>query len=374
MNNNDYQILDSVPVSIYWKDLNGMYLGCNKYMLQMAGLDDRTQILGKTDYELPWKNQADKICQIDQLVIKNNRTYEIEEHPKTSDNSIRSFLSTKTPFVDEDGKILGIIGISIDITEKTQIGEVLKNTEATLTKSLSIKERFLKNISHEIRNPLQAFVVTAETLAEDWDNLSDETRLESVKFIASSARRLSNIVINTFDLSDLINQTNQVNFKNTNLNDLVTKAANSFNAIRFSKQQPEIIVKSSQIFNLVLDEEKIYQVMNHLLLNATKWTSVDKFVTIELSESKLPDSSIRGIKCSVKDQGIRIPDNELEFIFEPFAESSNTASKACGVGLGLALCREILKVHMGTIWAENNTKGNGVTVSFIIPTFLSEQN
>ncbi len=372
MNNYDYQILDSIPVSIYWKDLNGVYLGCNKYMLQMSGLNDRSQILNKTDYELPWKNQANEICEADQLVIKNNRTYEIEENPKIYGNSIKKFLSIKTPLVNDNSEIIGIIGISIDITEKTKIEEVLIDTQESLAKSSSIKERFLKNISHEIRNPLQAFVVTAETLNEEWNNSDSEARKSSVEFIAESARRLSNTVINTFDLSDLISKTNQENFKLTNLTELVTKSANSFNNIRYSKHRSEIIVKSNQIFNLVLDEEKIEQVMDHLLLNATKWTNMEKIITIELSDAKLPNSSIKGVKCCVKDQGIKIPENELEFIFEPFTESSNTASKACGVGLGLALCREIIKIHMGAIWAENNKDGNGVSVSFIIPTFLSE--
>ncbi len=113
--------------------------------------------------------------------------------------------------------------------------------------------------------------------------------------------------------------------------------------------------------------------LDNLLENAMKWTPADKAITVELHEACLPNSSITGVQCCIKDQGIRIPENELEFIFEAFTESSNTASPACGIGLGLPLCREIIKLHMGEIWAENNIK-EGTTFNFIIPNILTETN
>ena len=74
----DDQIIDAVDVSIYWKDLSGKYLGCNKYMEQMSGMN-RCQIIGNTDYNLPWKAQANKIKEIDDLVITSRKQYKTEE-------------------------------------------------------------------------------------------------------------------------------------------------------------------------------------------------------------------------------------------------------------------------------------------------------
>ncbi|MBP9742559.1 MAG: hypothetical protein KBD37_04290 [Burkholderiales bacterium] len=54
-----YQIIDIIPASIYWKDKNGYYLGCNEYVVKMAGMSNKSDIIGKTDYELPWKTIAD---------------------------------------------------------------------------------------------------------------------------------------------------------------------------------------------------------------------------------------------------------------------------------------------------------------------------
>jgi K+-sensing histidine kinase KdpD len=273
--------------------------------------------------------------------------------------------------LDSDGKVIGVIGISIDTTEKAIIEETLKHTEHLLEKSITVKNRFLRNISHEVRNPLQAFVTTAESLADNWNSFSDQDKFEAVQLIANSARRLSNMVINTFDLSDLISKDNQLKLKNDNLTTLIRSSINSFNALSLDNNRSQIIMAQSKDYQLVFDAEKIKQVMTQLLMNAIKWTSPNKLIQVELHETLLPNSSIRGIQCCVKDEGIHIPEEELEFIFEPFTESSATASKACGVGLGLALCKEIINLHMGVIWAENNLK-QGVTLNFIIPTILSE--
>ncbi|RYE06139.1 MAG: PAS domain S-box protein [Rickettsiaceae bacterium] len=358
----DFQLIDVIPVSIYWKDLDGTYLGCNKYMLEMAGLSCRSQLLGKTDHQLPWSKQATKIREIDQLVINTKRSHKIEENPTTSDGLIKTFLSSKSPLRNNEGYIIGVIGISIDITEQKEIQDLLQKTEALLEKSSTIKERFLRNLNHEIRNPLQAFVVTAETLADEWNKFDDIRRKKSVTEIAVSARRLTTFVINTFDLSDLIANDKNLNLQQENITALVTEVIKNFNRSHKAK----IIFESSKDYYLNIDKEKIAQVINNLLINSSKWAPLNKAIIITLSEISLFGSSMSGILFAIEDQGIGVPADELEFIFEPFAESSRTASKACGTGLGLAICREIIRTHRGEIWAVNNAK-NGATFNFTIP-------
>lgn len=142
----NYQLMDSIPASIYWKDSEGFYLGCNKYMLNMAGLTSREQIVGKNDFEMPWRKQAAKIRELDQLVIKNRKTYEREESPTLHNGIVQTFLSSKTPLFGENGNVIGVIGVSIDITEKNDIQQILKNTEHMLETPIKIKSRFLRSI------------------------------------------------------------------------------------------------------------------------------------------------------------------------------------------------------------------------------------
>lgn len=130
---------------------------------------------------------------------------------------------------------------------------------------------------------------------------------------------------------------------------------NSFNKSPLNNKNAHIVIKHPKKYSLVYDKQKIKQVIDHLLSNAVKWTEPNQVIDVEISKSFLPNSSISGLYCKIKNKGVQIPPNELNFIFEPFTESSNTASKAGGVGLGLALCKEIIKAHKGKIWAENDS-------------------
>jgi signal transduction histidine kinase len=369
----NYQIIDSILASIYWKDLKGIYLGCNKYMLQMSGFEDRSQIIGKSDYEMPWKEQAAEIVRTDELVVINNKTYKLEERPVIHGNVSKTFLSSKAPLVDDDGTIIGIIGVSIDITDKKDIEHILELTEQHLEKTLNIKERFLKNLNHETRNPLAAMIGNIELLTDRWNNFDDVKKYEFVVKVANSARRLSSFLNNNFDLSNFINDKTKLDLKRSCINDLIELSIKTFEG---SSSIHRIEFKYKRKHFLVFDWEKMKQVIGNLLSNALKWTEQDGIISIEVWKNFSSDSSIPGLHCRITNKGIGIPQDELKFIFEPFTESSNTASKACGTGLGLALCREIIKAHKGEIWANSSESATSAEVSFhfVIPATLMEND
>ena len=94
-----FKILDAIPVSVYMKDVNGRYLGCNSHMLKMSGLKSKHEIIGKKDDEFVWKDLAQKLDKIDKSVLINGAVYEGEEIPKISTGEKTTYLTTKTPFV-----------------------------------------------------------------------------------------------------------------------------------------------------------------------------------------------------------------------------------------------------------------------------------
>ncbi len=109
------------------------------------------------------------------------------------------------------------------------------------------------------------------------------------------------------------------------------------------------------------DKERIGQVLRNLFVNAIKF-SPDHGV-IKASIALLNDK----YHFSLTDEGIGIPKDELETIFDSFIQSSRTKTGAGGTGLGLSICRQIVESHHGKIWAENNA-GDGSSFHFIIPT------
>jgi len=115
-------ILNSVPQAIFWKDKDGKYLGCNKNFATIAGILEEADILGKTDYELPWPREEAEAYRMDDFEVINSRLpkYNIIE-PLLTHNGERIWIeTTKIPLFDEEGNANGVLGVFADITEKRE--------------------------------------------------------------------------------------------------------------------------------------------------------------------------------------------------------------------------------------------------------------
>lgn len=161
-----HRIIDALETSIYWKNLNGEYLGCNKYMLKMAGFDFEKEMIGKTDYQLPWKDHAEQIRKNDLIAIKNGY-YECEELPLIIGNNNKCFLTIKTRLTDDSGKVIGVVGNSIDITYRV-LKEKLEQKNKILTNKNKLYETIIKR---------------QENLRKLFDNLFRIQQSEIMKFM-----------------------------------------------------------------------------------------------------------------------------------------------------------------------------------------------
>ncbi|MFZ2484982.1 MAG: PAS domain-containing protein, partial [Candidatus Rickettsiella isopodorum] len=159
----DY-LLTLTPSSVYWKDLNGVYLGCNLSMLEMVGLSSIREIIGKTDYDLPWKESAGTLQKNDQEVIKSGTLQSFEETGKLSNGNTITVICNKMPLVNKSGEIIGSIGSSIDISrlKKTEID--LKKAKEAAEAASHAKTEFLENMRHDIRTPMSGIVGCARII------------------------------------------------------------------------------------------------------------------------------------------------------------------------------------------------------------------
>ncbi len=112
------QALDTIPVRVFWKDLKGYYLGGNLRFAQDAGLESPDELIGKDDFEMVWHEQANLYRADDQLVIQTGEEKLNYEEPQTTPNNQRIWLKTsKIPFRDKDGEIIGVLGTYENVTE-----------------------------------------------------------------------------------------------------------------------------------------------------------------------------------------------------------------------------------------------------------------
>src|SRR3990167_4646014 len=110
-------ILKAMPGHLYWKDVHGLYLGCNKRLAQAAGLLSEQAIIGKTDNDLPWCQQAHTIRRNEEQVIRSGIGVVEEEKRTIADGSELVFLTNIVPLHDEQQWVVGLVAIALDITE-----------------------------------------------------------------------------------------------------------------------------------------------------------------------------------------------------------------------------------------------------------------
>lgn len=124
-------ILSNIPHAVFWKDRHSVYLGCNEKLLEYTGLEKPSDIIGKTDYELPWtKKESDFYRQCDRQVIETGVPLLNVEEPLHQANGRQiTLLTSKVPLRDEKDQVVGVLGIFTDITEQKQAHEVLRQSE-----------------------------------------------------------------------------------------------------------------------------------------------------------------------------------------------------------------------------------------------------
>ena len=250
--------------------------------------------------------------------------------------------------------------------------EIRKQTEASLVAAMataeaatSAKAEFLSNMSHEMRTPMHAILSCAELGGADIENTAKEELAQYFSHISSSGQRLMELITTLLSLSKL----DDFEMQEADLLEIIQAITTDHAAQLHSKQLTVKIEADEAHYTAQFDIIQIMQVISGLLDNATRYTPNDRQLTLSLAPGELKEhagSTIAAITFSLSDQGVGIPEDELESIFNTFVQSTTTKTGAGGTGLGLSLCKKIIEGHNGRIWAENNAQG-GATFAFTIP-------
>ena len=245
------------------------------------------------------------------------------------------------------------VGMHVDVSE-------LQNALEAAEKANEAKSDFLASMSHELRTPMHGILSFAELGLNRIDTLSPEKMKQYLANIQISGTRLLYLLNDLLDLSKL--EAGKMNFdpSKVNLIDLI-KACISEQEIQLEAHRLRCELQSGlEDAGCICDRYRICQVISNVVANAIKFSPDGGEVRVSLER--------RGdcFRVAVSDQGIGIPVDEIDQIFTRFYQSSKNRQHGGGTGLGLAICREIIDLHDGRIWAENNREA-GSTVSFEIP-------
>lgn len=257
----------------------------------------------------------------------------------------------------------------------------LEKTLEALTKAKNLadqaslaKSEFLANMSHELRTPMHGILSFCEMGIEKCADAPRDKLLRYFSRIQESGDRLLNLLNNLLDLSKHEAGKLQYNMKHGNLLEVIEVAIQESDSLISQKSLHLSLVKPGIPLTAYFDFDKMLQVTRNILNNAIKFSAEATTITILFAAGHLPSGNrttdqedLPALSVTVKDQGLGIPEDELESIFDKFAQSSKTRSEHGGTGLGLSITREIIKAHSGTISASNNTDQRGASIIFTIP-------
>ncbi len=351
-------ILENLPEYIYWKDKDRIYRGCNRKLAKAAGLASTKKIIGKKDENFGWsKERIATLKQHDDKILLHGEDVYVEEViPLPKDNSHRIMLTHKIPLKDSYGNINGILGISVDITERKQEQAALEKAKTEIER-LKAMSALGGMIAHELRTPLLTMKLTAGNLKEYFPALihAYEVGVEQGQVKPIRQDIFDSIKLSLSDLENVVDYSNStidmvlmgiehtvqdstLEVKPCNIKAAVNKAVDQY---PFKLNEKTLVnVKHIDNVNVLAQESIIIHVFYNLIKNALHAIQAASKGTITIWSDCVDDHVV----IYFEDTALGMTDDQLDKIFEPFYTTKQRTAES--IGLGLYFCRFVLaKLH-----------------------------
>jgi len=354
-------LIDSIPDIIFFKNVNGAYIGGNDALSAMLGLP-LSSIVGKTDADIFPPDQAMRYKEQDKET-RQGKSLHIEEIVSYPDGRKITVDVLKAPLRNPAGEFIGILGVARDITERKKAEEALRRYNAELKRETeranemamkaqmasAAKSQFVANMSHEIRTPMNAIVGMAGLLE---DSQLDGDQRQMVETIRASTEALLSIVNNILDFSKVEAGRAELETLDFDIRQSLETLLDIY-AKKASEKGLELccVVDKDVPVRLRGDLGRLRQILSGLVDNAIKFTESGE---ICIKAAKAQDGSVKEggalLRFAVSDTGIGIPKAKMGELFTPFKQLSGAANrKYGGTGLGLAMTKRLVEILGGQI-------------------------
>jgi len=394
-------IIETIPARIFWKDRESVYLGCNSLFINDAGVKSQDEVIGKSDFELAWKNQASKYTEDDKEVINSKKEkIDFEEEQTQSDGKTIWLSTSKVPLTSEDGEVVGVLGIYSDITErknsqnelllyKDKLEELVSTRTQELESSISnltnAQQRLIESekmaslgslvagVAHEINTPVGLSltgITHIQTLTDTMSkSFNDGTIKQSGlrKYIEDISELSESMRLSLISAAELIKSFKKVAVdQNTELkrtfylqdyiNDVLLSLGNVL-------KKTNIKIDNLVAVDLEVNSYPgiISQIMTNLITNSITHAYDEGSVGLIVIDAHIIDASIQ---ITYRDNGKGMNEHTAKHIFDPFFTTNMGQG---GSGLGMSIVFNLITQKLKGTIEFNSKEGVGTDFTITLP-------
>ncbi|MGK7346467.1 MAG: PAS domain S-box protein [Candidatus Nitrospinota bacterium M3_3B_026] len=362
------RLLDTIPNPLFYKNTEGVYIGCNEAFAKYLGLE-RDEIIGKTVYDIAPKDLADVYEDKDRLLFENPGVQTYETRVRGRDGKRRDAVFSKATYTDAKGAVAGLVGVIIDITERKEWETSLQETNERLQSAFSelrkaqtmlIRQEKLASmgalsagVAHEIKNPLNIISTSVQLLMME-EGIPDDV-MKSYRTIMDQVKRAVKITDNLRDFA----RERKPEVTDIDLGDFLEK---TIALVEYEMRTESIEI--TRIFDpetmaIKGDPDQLAQVFLNIIGNARESMNEkrERFSYDRLSKmgwrgrlsisTRVMDGEVR---IAFRDSGMGLSKEAMEKVFDPFF---TTKPEGKGTGLGMAIAYGIIENHGGRIEADS---------------------
>ncbi len=336
--------LSSITDFAYIFDREGRFLYSNQALLDLLGMSLK-EIIGKNFFDLPYpRDLAARLQQQIQEVI-DKKTIVVDETPYTNPTGLSGYYEyIFSPVIAADGSVDVVAGSTRETTARKQMEETLRDADRK-------KNEFLATLAHELRNPLTPITAALKVLDRNQEEVQTK---EAREIIGRQVRKIVILVDDLLEISRITRGKVRLKKQNILLSEVMADAIETVDPLMKAAGHRFTMHPLNEPLYLYADPDRIAQVVVNLLTNSIKYTPPGGEISLSVAKEN------KHAVIRVKDNGVGIPWDRLENIFELFNQVEQPGRELqSGLGIGLNLVKTLVEMHGGTIVAYSQGEGKG---------------
>ena len=355
------EIIDSLQDLVYFKNAEGRYQQVNKAFCNYYKLDENN-IIGKTDYELFGEKVSESYSLSDNIVLSEGKMWSEQDWHTDSQGDNHKFINYKTPLLNSENKIFGLVGISHEITEIDNFTKQIKRLNEKIEETEKFKASFLANMGHDVRNPLKAIIEFSDLLADI--DLTYDQRIEIIEMIQANGNMLIDLINDIVDYSKIETKKIQIKYSDFNLNSVVADVYNIANTKKMQLNKDNMVI--SLLIDTIEDDIIIHsdsyrlkQILKNMITTFIKFADTER---IYFGYRTTNDNVYFFVNA---DKGDMTREDLILYADEHDNHNISLSQIEESYGISIIIAQSIIEMMGGKLWVENINSGRPSIVFYI---------